>query len=151
MADNHLDSIRDEREAYKQSLVHGKKRKTISFEASQGLNVDTLQAVLDLHFPHRERVIGDVPRLLDELLVNSVTIKEIEDGYYKVKDILLKSEKELVQGTPIKERRMSQTGIVRHILDLTHDAYWSSHKTHLSESDAQQVRNWRLVLATRQS
>jgi putative GTP pyrophosphokinase len=154
VADNHLDSIREERDGYKQSLVYDKKRETIIFDASQGLNVDNLQAVLDLHFPDRERVIGDVPRLLDELLVNGVTvngvtIEEIEDGYHKVKDILLQSEEDLVRGTPMKERRMSQTGIVRHILDLTHDAYWSSREGHLTQFDSRQVRKWRALLATR--
>jgi len=148
VADNHLESIREEREGYKRSLVD-KKRETITLDPSQELNVDNLQAVLDLHFP--DRVIGDVPDLLDELLVNSVSMKEIEDGYNEVKDILLQSEEELLGGKPIEERRMSQTGIVRHILDLTHDAYWSSRKGYMPEFDAVQVRKWRAILATRQS
>lgn len=153
VADQHLDTLREEREGYKESLIPDKKRKIIRFDPSQGLNVDNLQAVLDLHFHNRRRT-RDVTDLLDELLENGVTIEEIEDGYYKVKDILLQSEKESFKSAAVPpgyERRMTQTGIVRHILDLTHDAYWSSRECDVPDYMAEQVRKWRAVLSSKQS
>ena len=154
VADEQLDSLWEAKEKYKESLIPDKKRKIIRFDPSQGLNVDNLQAVLDLHFHDRPRTIEDVPHLLDELLEKNVTIEEIEDGYYKVKDILLQSEKELFEGDeeapPEQERRMSQTGIVRNILDLTHDAYWSSREHYVPAYVAEQVRKWRAVLLSKQ-
>jgi putative GTP pyrophosphokinase len=156
VADQQLDSLQEEREKYKQSIVvRGKKLQVIQFDASQGLNIDNLQAVLDFYFPNREKVIDDTAHLLDELQAYNITIEDIEDGYYKVKDILKESEKELLghdEEIPSgQEHRMSQTGIIRHILDLTHGAYWNSREYDIPYYVAEHARKWRAILSRKQS
>ena len=157
VADQQLDSLREEREKYKQSIIiKGKRPRIIQFDASQGLNIDNLQAVLDLHFPNRTRS-DDVAHLLDELQANDVTIEDIEDGYVKVKDILEELEKEreeLLAHEAVswgQKHRLSQTGIIRYILDLTHDAYWSSREHDMPYYVAEHVRKWRAILSRKQS
>jgi putative GTP pyrophosphokinase len=155
VADQHLDSLREEREEYKQLLTHDKKRRVVVFDASKGLNVDNLQAVLDYHFPDRQRVEQDTPKLLDEMLEHGITIEAFEDGYFRVKDILLQSEKELFSldedMLPEQENRMSQTGIVRHILDLTHDTYWRARKNKVPPHVVENVRKWKAVISKKQA
>lgn len=156
VADQQLDSLREEKEEYRQSiLINGKKRRIISFDPSQGLNIDNLQAVLDLHFHDRPTATSAVGNLLDELLAKGVTIEDIEDGYYEVKDILQQSERELLETAEVPSgrqvRRMNQTGIVRLILDLTHDAYWSSREHEVPDYVTEHARKWRAILSSKQS
>jgi putative GTP pyrophosphokinase len=155
VADQHLDSLREEREEYKQLLIHDKEGRVVVFDASKGLNVDNLQAVLDYHFPDRERVEQDTARLLDEMLEHGITMEAIEDGYFRVKDILLQSEKELFVAdeniSPGQERRWAQTGIVRRILDLTHDTYWSAREKKVPPYVAEDVRKWRAIISKKQA
>jgi putative GTP pyrophosphokinase len=151
VADQHLDSLREEREKYKQLFIYDKEKKVVAFDASKGLNVDNLQAVLDYHFPDRERIEQDTARLLDELLEHGITIEAIEDGYFRVKDILLQSEKELFAADenilPEQERKWTQTGIVREILDLTHDTYWSVRKKKVPPYVVEHIRKWRDIIS----
>jgi ppGpp synthetase/RelA/SpoT-type nucleotidyltranferase len=158
VADQQLDSLREEKGKYIESIViSGKKPRIIQFDASQGLNIDNLQAVLDLYFPNRKRSTDGAAHLLDDLHTNDVTIEDIEDGYAKVKDILEESEmglEELVKQKGVlwgQEYRMSQVGIIRFILELTHDAYWSSREHDIPRFVAEHIRKWRAVLSKRQS
>ena len=155
IADQQLDSVREAKEEYKQSfLLNGKELEVISYGSSQGLNIDNLQAVLDLHFGNRPKVTKHVTDLLDELLGNDVTIEDIEEGYYEVKDILQESEKESFEHEEVsseEERGWSQVGIVRHVLDLTHDGYWSSREHELPDYVVKQVRKWRAILSGKKS
>lgn len=152
VADQQLDGLWEAKKEYKQTFfIKGKEYRIISFDASKGLNIDNLQAVLDLHFPNRPKD-QDISYLLDELLAHEVTMEDIEDGYYKVKDILRESEKEELeyQGESLEPvREMSQTGIVRHILDLTHDRYWSHREHEVPDFVAEQVRKWRAILSSK--
>lgn len=143
-----LDSLRTKT---KDSIViNGKKLKIVRFDPSQGLNLDNLQAVLDLHFHDKLKVQKlALQDLLNELLDNKVSIEEIEDGYHELLDIFPQVETELSEC--MKPHRPNQVEVVRFILDLTHDAYWSYHETLMPSDLAEIIRKWRAILLGKQT
>ena len=132
LADERFEDLRMEKEALIRTLVSEEHR----FDTSQHLNADSLQAFLDFYFSNRKRD-HLVTELLDTLQRYDITFADLVNGYEKVRDFLPELERDTIREYFLKSgiydaeldrdgKIWSQTGIVRTILDLTHDEYWST-------------------------
>ena len=90
-------------------------------EFNEELNVDSLQAFLDLNFPERKGTTGDTQRLLMELRKNKIDYNMLISLYNKAKPYLGQIEKETF--TKPTDGTWSKNGIVRQILSVTIDSY----------------------------
>jgi ppGpp synthetase/RelA/SpoT-type nucleotidyltranferase len=125
--DEQLDTFQKEREEYKESLVSDEVKQSGRFDVTQKLNIDSLQAFLDFYFPDRAKSIKSTSELLDEIMEYGISIKDLVEGYERVRDVLPDMEKEVYE--KFKEGgKWAQVGVVRHILDITHDNYWRRRK-----------------------
>lgn len=135
-ADERLDSLQKEREEYKENLTSEIAKQSGRFDITQKLNIDSLQAFLDFYFADREKITGVSSKLLDELTECDISMKDLVEGYEKVKIILPDIIKDLERArfgdakdkAFIKAIKPGQVGIVRYILDITNDDYWRYRK-----------------------
>jgi putative GTP pyrophosphokinase len=89
------------------------------FDVSQELNVDTLQAFLDFHFPERDRDGDATHHLLSTLLQYRVSLAQLQSSLNTVRDHLPAIDK-AVYGT-ISPMKLSQYLVMRAVLELTND------------------------------
>lgn len=149
--DDRFEALRKEREEYRDAMTEEAKASG-RFDVNQPMNIDSLQAFMDFYFPDRKKSsIEATIRALDEFMKYKIGIKELVEGYDKVKDILLTAESEELRNQ--KFDRWGQIGIVRMILELTNDYYWQYRKSSV-HGDApggtrQIVEKWRNKLAER--
>lgn len=145
IADAQFDSLRKEKEGYKEHLITEDVKKTGRFDVSQEMNIDSLQAFLDFYFPDREK--ADTGGVLDEILISGVTLKDLVDGYEKVAEFIPEMEKEFYKIVKSKGR-WHQTGIIRQILDITHEGYWKYRKKdHVAEEWIPDKEKWSAKLS----
>jgi hypothetical protein len=123
IADQHFDELRQQKEEYQTSLLNAAHTDSGQFYTNQEMNVDSLQAFLDLYFPDRERRPDYTAELLEELERNKVSFNDIVIGLDKCRNLLPEAERE--DFTDNGTGRWAQAGIVRKILDLTSEVYWS--------------------------
>lgn len=123
-ADEQFEDIKKESLKYRDSLEKRGKAKGDTVYINTKFNLDSLQSYLDFKFPKRNRSLSLTRGLFDELLESGIEFKEIIDGYEKVKDHLDEIEKEAFDGST--RFGWSQVGVVRYLLDLTHDAYFET-------------------------
>ena len=103
IADEQFDSLRKERQDYRQKMLSEESRHNGKFDVNQELNIDSLQAFLDFYFANREKDLEKTAELLDEILsfneLNQVNIslKTIFEGYQKFNDELFLEEKEMIE------------------------------------------------------
>ncbi|WP_158560617.1 GTP pyrophosphokinase [Paenibacillus contaminans] len=125
IADDRFDMLRAERENYRNSMINNG-----LFNLDQELNLDSLQAFLDFHFPDRVKQTHGTIDLLDELMKYNISLEDLNESYNKVKKLIPKFEMEIFLEDNIErdvnedEHRWYQSGIIRHILELTNDHYW---------------------------
>lgn len=117
IADDRFETLRKEREEYKNTLFNAKGE----FDINQELNLDSLSAFLDYYFIDKMHEDKSNAQLLDELIKYKVSLNDLFLSYIKIKDKLPEIEQEVMGKRKIK---WSQTGVVRHILCLTNDPYW---------------------------
>lgn len=143
IADEQFDTLRKEKEEYRENLVSKD-----YFDASQPMNLDSLQAFLDFYFPDRKKILPGTRDLLDEIMKYKVSIKELVETYERVKEILPSMELELFTKRERKEGgRWVQVGIVRMILWLTNDYYWKDQLKRVPKYMVKSVEKWRAKLS----
>lgn len=158
-ADERLDSLRQERENYIETLISGEAKESGRFDINQEMSLDSLQAFLDFYFEDRGKSIKETALLLDEIMENKVSIRELVQGLEMVREFLPKMEKESFRIIPsqtetglklLPGKRWAQVGIARHILDITHDKYWKYREEiqELPEYVVQDVERWRVKLSS---
>lgn len=120
-ADEQFEELRNEITNYKQDVVEiAKGESTVPQEID--LNLDSLQAFLDDTFPERAKNLKETTFLVDEFLRFNIGLKDLVSSYERVKDYLLRFEKE---SNPANfSKAWSQTGIARAIMDLTNETYF---------------------------
>ncbi len=156
-ADEQLASLIEEREEYREYLLSDEVKRSGRFDVTQELNLDSLQAFLDYYFPDRQKSVRGTSSLLDEVIEQGVSIKDLVEGYETIKDFLPNMEEEIFRNLRSKEQskrralkiKWAQIGIVRQILDMTHDGYWQYRKEveEVPEHVVEHVENWRAKLS----
>ena len=143
-ADEQFEEIKIESENYREKMISDAKQKGGEFDKEIKLNLDSLQAFLDLKFPGRKTDIESTRDLLNELLENNIGFEEIINGYEQVLSFLDDMENETFKSkTKVKkEDGWAQAGIVRNILDLTNEKYFQS-RTNLPGDVKEQKERWR--------
>lgn len=149
-ADEQLDSLQKAREEYREYLISDEAKRSGRFDVTQDMNIDSLQAFLDFYFPDRVKSINMTSDLLDEMMKHGISIKDLVEGYERVKENLPQMEKEIFKSFRYRGR-WTQAGVVRHILDITHDDYWRYRKEIEQVPDfvIKQVEKWREKLSKR--
>jgi ppGpp synthetase/RelA/SpoT-type nucleotidyltranferase len=87
------------------------------------MNLDNLQAYLDHFFSDRDRKVDKTRNLLEEIIRHNISIDHLVQSYKDVQSKLPAMETEQFKGGKFNGKEWSQVGIVRKILDLTHDDY----------------------------
>jgi ppGpp synthetase/RelA/SpoT-type nucleotidyltranferase len=92
------------------------------------LNLDSLQAYLDLKFPNKLKNISETTRLLDDLIKYNISLEEVNTLYDSSKKYLLQLEKEMFsdEALDLNKDGWAQVGVIRFLLHLTHDYYYNS-------------------------
>jgi putative GTP pyrophosphokinase len=142
IADQQFDELQKEKYAYQEKLLETKKTNA-TFDISQPLNIDSLQAYLQFYFPER-KMTEEISSLFDNISRYGVTIKDLVSGYERVREILPEVERNQFGDT---KPHWHQGGIVRVILDLTHDPYWMARRTTVPDSVAARTEKWRKKLS----
>lgn len=134
VADEQFDDLREERSNYIKSLFKIDSSGKETFDDSQTLNVDSLQALLDYHCPDRIKSPATILSLLGEMRNNDITLKSLNEGFNKLKPFLHEMEKTFF--TFLKEggaemaksikSEWSQVGLALTVLEITNDAYWTN-------------------------
>ncbi|KIZ27230.1 MULTISPECIES: GTP pyrophosphokinase [Bacillus cereus group] len=129
LADEQFEVLRNKKEeVYKSSLPEH----STEFDTKQEMNVDTLQAFLDIHFAQRVKSEKLTAKLLDELLKYQISFDDLENMLKKFSPEEIDSlERELKSF--LEEGKMNgwvQVGAIRFLLDITNDEYWNRRKGH---------------------
>lgn len=157
-ADEQFDSLRQERESYIETLTSNEAKESGRFDVTQHMSLDSLQAFLDFYFPDRQKSINETGVLLDEIMEHKISIRQLVEGFERVRDFLPPMERGIFEKLPLQTERgfkvlrgkgWSQVGIARHILDITNDDYWKYRKEieEVPKHVVQDVERWRVKLS----
>jgi putative GTP pyrophosphokinase len=149
LADQEFDRLRAEKLTYQKEAQVVVAAGLSEFDAAQPLNIDTLQAFLDFHFPDREVSAVQTEDLLEEMIRVGATLSGLQRGSSLLETSLAEMESETFEGSAHKGSRWAQVGIARHILDVTHDPYWETRRDRLPPYMERPVVRKRLELASR--
>ncbi|RWS44108.1 hypothetical protein EKA14_10275 [Bacillus mycoides] len=129
-ADEQFEILRDKKEeVYKKSLP----KNSTGFDTKEEMNVDTLQAFLDLHCSDRIKSAQYTAELLDELLLWKISFDDLESMLNKFNtEEIDHIEREMRAG---KDGKWAQVGLIRYLLDLTDDRYWNDRIRYCDEND----------------
>jgi putative GTP pyrophosphokinase len=152
LADEQFDLLRKQKEAYKARLVSVEGSTAGIFDASQPMNLDSLQALLDLYFPGREKSERLTRPLVDELQAAGVSLLDLVEAIEKVKGFLPAMEMEYA-GLPgtiefIHEFRMrrpfkwAQVGIARQALEIGNEKYRKHRLKGMSSEEKKFTNKW---------
>lgn len=141
LADTQFDRLREARSSYRERLSQkAPSSEDPEFELDAKLNLDSLQAFLDFHFPSRDAAEEDTLSLFDDLKGAGVSLRDIATGYERIRSVITTQERESFSSPSGKWR---QVGIVRQILDVTHDSWWATRRHDVPESVASRVEEQR--------
>ena len=146
VADDQFESLRNEKDKYKDQVISEEVKRTGKFEINQHMNLDSLQAFLEFYFPEREKSLEYTIDLLDEIIKYNVSFAELVSGFEKVKDVLPAIETEVFEyekGECEEDNKWAQVGAVRQILELTNDRYWIDREKEMPEDFIKISREWR--------
>ncbi|MFC4306618.1 GTP pyrophosphokinase [Cohnella boryungensis] len=132
IADDRFEVLKEEREEYINSLVNELKEGQTQSEPNPQLNLDSLQAFLDFHFPDRKRNVKDTTTLLDEIINLNISLNDLIKSYERTKDMLPQFEQEIFKEG---SKRWAQVGIVRYLLDMTNKDYFEKRKNIIATGD----------------
>jgi len=131
LADDMLDDLRREKERHSQQIVKTSNAAGV-FQPDLPMNLDNLQAFLDINFPKRKKNLKVVSWLLAYVITpHNITINELVTAYEKLKKELPSIEKglsEILKETYFfkeKEFERTQGIMLMTILVLTDDDYWN--------------------------
>jgi len=136
LADEQFEILKDKKEeVYKKSLSE----RLIDFDTQQEMNADTLQAFLDLNCGDRVKKDQYTAILLDELIKYKITFDDLVSTLEKFS----KEEiEEIERGTfglkYDEDHRWAQVGLIRVLLQIVNDKYWSGKKKDISEKRVKQ-------------
>lgn len=100
------------------NLIHDNKYKIIeeaqkhkSFDKNMSLNLDSLQAFLDYHFPHHMKNISQTRDLLDDILNQKISISDLAEYLDKkdIKKLMSKKSKKGTQSDEVRDSLLSQS------------------------------------------
>lgn len=118
-ADEQFEDLKKSISDYKKEVIQLSTKKKKSDEIE--LNLDSLQAFLDSNFNERKKIIQDTANLVDELKKYKISLSDLIESYKIVKPYIPEIENEIF---PDQSRgTWTQTGIVREIMDLTHEKW----------------------------
>jgi len=130
LADDLFDELKRDQKSYAQNLAEQAKSSG-EFDPALPMNLDNLQAFLDIHFPQRKKNLKVVSWLLvNVILQHNIGMNELLKAYEIVKPHLPEIEKglsDLLRETYFfKEKEFEQTqGIMlMTLLSLTSEDYW---------------------------
>jgi len=150
VADDQFESLRNEKDKYKDQIISEEAKKTGRFEIDRNMNLDSLQAFLDFYFPDRIKSLRGTSGLLDEIIEFNVSFAELVSGFEKVKEVLPLIEAEEFEDEEVetsKNKKWAQVGVVRTILELTNDRYWNKREKIVPESLIKISKKWRKKLS----
>ncbi len=156
MADEEFDRLATQKRALQQALVDEARIDNRGFDMAQPLNADSLQAYLDYRFPDRGRSSWATAELLSEMTDVGLTLEDVDAGFRLTRDRLAEQELENMAAVRAHddrnepgEGRWYQVGVVRHILDVTNDAYWETRRTQMPDYIASLIQKYRDGAAAR--
>lgn len=126
--DEQFEDLRTDTEQYRKRLIAKAEKAKGVFESSLPLNIDNLEAYLDHYFPKQKKAARSrTAQLLDELVRERITMRQLVESYEGVKALLPQIEEEDYSGEKLGTRAY-QVGMLRLILDLTVDSYFKRHE-----------------------
>jgi putative GTP pyrophosphokinase len=127
LADQEFDRLRKEKLDYQRAVRKAADSPTHEpFAIGQPLNVDSLQAFLDVHAPDRSRSASDTEYLLSEMQEVGATLADLDAGFKLMQPYIL--EDEVAFGGDGTTYVWSQGGLARHVLDCTLEPYWNARQ-----------------------
>lgn len=121
-ADEQFEDLKKESVANQNDLIKKAKDKTLLFDNSTEVNIDTLQAFLDFLLPKRKKKIDSTASLLDEIIKYNFKYGDIKNAYEKLKGYLPELEKEAFKSNSLYSK-WAQVGVIRTILDIAYPEY----------------------------
>lgn len=128
--DKRFDALRDEKAQYIGALSEEAEERG-KFDVDQELNIDSLEALLDVRYPGRYRVSDDITGLLIQLELLDMSMGELLDALDTVDNVLPELDSKLGKQYEL-DFRLTQHSIVRMALWLTRDQYWQETQPYVS-------------------
>lgn len=128
VADEQFEEVKNESDKYQHELNKNIKNKSIKFDSSLELNIDTLQAFMHSYFPDRTKSLNDTWKLVNEMLRNNVTLEDLLRGWKLVKDKFPAIQKDL---NPNLE--LNQVWVARITLYLTNEVFYNKINSRFKE------------------
>ena len=119
-ADEQFEDLKKESLANQNELIKKFKDKTVELNNDE-INIDTLQAFLDYHFPKRKKKIESTASLLDEIIEYKFKLGDIAKAYEKLKPHLPEIEKEVFKNSSFS--KWAQVGALRTIMAIMSEEY----------------------------
>lgn len=143
-ADEQFEELRNEITNYKEDIVEIAKGKSLDTKEID-LNLDSLQAFLDLAFPNKRKNIEFTADVVDEFLRHHIGLKEFISSYEKVKNYLFDIEKDMVKDGRLSKACFFQAGLARLIMYLTNSDYFESQRFH-SMKNKETYKKWQEII-----
>jgi putative GTP pyrophosphokinase len=121
--DAQFDQLRRQKSAYVQQILRDAQQAG-HFDLSQDLNMDTLQAFLDFHFPERQRDRDLTQQLLNVLIQYHISLPQLGGSLNTLVDYLPALDRG-VYGT-IAPTMLSQYLAMRAVLEITNDDIYAA-------------------------
>jgi|JI61114C2RNA_FD_contig_31_8226774_length_1310_multi_3_in_0_out_0_1 putative GTP pyrophosphokinase len=125
-ADEQFEELKNESRNHQEDLLKSAKNKSLTFSNDTDVNLDTLQAFLDFHFPKRKKDIKNTSKLLDDLITYGIKYGDIQEAYIKMKPHLPEIEKKIFANNT-NYSNWAQAGIVRLLMDMLSEEYNKRH------------------------
>lgn len=119
LADEQFEQVRNQKEL---TYLSSKTSDKADFDVDQEMNVDTLQAFLDLYFDEEEKSPTYTRDLLDELFEYDIDfsyLKKLVSAYSQEE---LNEIEEVIYDGPV-DSGLAQVGFIRVLLDINHSEY----------------------------
>lgn len=148
-ADEQFEEIKNESVKYRLKIIEDAKRAEGEFNPDINLDLDTLQAFLDVQFPKRKKDISSTRNLLNEIHANNISFKKIIESIGKISPFIEDIEKDVYDSKKKVNPNEGwvQVGIMRMIFDLSIPRYWKKRQ-HLPEYVIERKEKWKKIINT---
>lgn len=139
-ADEQFEELRKISKSYRDNLIANQKVKGDTFKNLKSIDLDSLQAFLDYHFPKRKREKTSTAKLLEELFESKITFNDLNDifeGATNFATSVMENEERTV---------LTQTGMIRWPLYMINEKYWNYYKEKVIGSNpfwVKKIEDWR--------
>ncbi len=141
-ADEQFEKLKNDVSDYRSNLISQATNNKGQLNTDLELNLDNLQAFLDLNFPEKQKNIEFTSELLEELREYGIKINTLTQYYQNSKDIMDKVEKEESEYSN-SIVKWTQSGAVRTLLDLNNDKYFSVRQSIFPEYVLKPIEKYR--------